>query len=318
MEDIHTEKAKRTVALDRSTSHLAMAFHHTYKAKKKGGDIVELTQQDNEGVSRCVTTSPFRLPSVFDRRIELALLAEAQRTGKRDVEFDSIYALLRAVGRENPTKEYYLMAEKSLLALEYTSRYFDGIKRPQKQVQAIKQSLKEARKKGWKDVPERESFRVNKVIESLEYADGPVRVTLNRDLVRMHSWDGGNQIAEIDLDVIARLNAAAALNLYTFLMAHPYEARGGQPLSVQTLTRICAWPNAEKAEHQLTDDLKKTLEKISKATGTTYSVETTRNKTYRITSLEPVQPEKVRPELALANDDTGVKSSPRHRVRLVA
>ncbi|TXT27103.1 MAG: hypothetical protein FD131_3954 [Rhodocyclaceae bacterium] len=167
-------------------------------------------------------------------------------------------------------------------------------------------------------MPERESFRVNKVIESLEYADGPVRVTLNRDLVRMHSWDGGNQIAEIDLDVIARLNAAAALNLYTFLMAHPYEARGGQPLSVQTLTRICAWPNAEKAEHQLTDDLKKTLEKISKATGTTYSVETTRNKTYRITSLEPVQPEKVRPELALANDDTGVKSSPRHRVRLVA
>ncbi len=308
MEAIHTDKPKRKVEIDCSTSHFPMAFHHTYKARKRAGDYVELILEDNEGISRCVTTSFERLPSVFERRIELALLAETQRTGKRDVEFDSLYALLLAVGRENPPKIYYQMAKLALHALCLTSRYFDGIKRPRKRY----------RGKGRNGEPERESFRVTKVIESLEYENGPVRVTLNRDLVKMHSRDGSNQIAEIDLDVIARLNAAAALNLYTFLMAHPKQARGGQPLSVQTLTRICAWPNAEKAEHQLTDDLKKTLEKISKATGTTYSVETTRNKTYRITSLEPVQPEKVRPELAPANDDTGVKSPPRHRVRLVA
>jgi len=318
MEDIHTEKPKRTVALDCSTSHFPMAFHRTYKARKKAGDLVELILEDNEGISRCVTTSPFRLPSVFDRRIELVLLAEAQRIGKRVVEFDSLYALIRAVGRENPTEVYYQMAKNALILLEHTSRYFDGIKRPQKQVQAIKQSLKEAGKKGWKDVPEREPFRVNKVIESLEYEDGPIRVTLNRDLVRMHSRDGGNQIAEIDLDVIARLNSPAALNLYTYLMAYPYEAQRKQPLSVQTLTRVCAWPNAEMPRHRLEAELKKTLEKISKVTGTTYNVERTHNKTYRITSLEPVQQEKVRPELAPANDDTGVKFPPRHRVRLVA
>lgn len=318
MADIHTEKAKRTVALGRSTSHLAMAFHRTYKTRKKGGDIVELTQQDNDGTTRCVTTCLGRLPSVFDRKIELALLAEAQRTGKRTVEFKSRYALLQAVGIENPTTIYYRMAEESLLTLTETSRYFDGIKRPQKQVQAIKQSLKEAGKKGWKDVPERESFRVIKVIESLEYEDGPVRVTLNRDLIRMHSRDGGNHIAEIDLDVIARLNAPAAFNLYTFLMAHPYEAQGKQNLSVQTLTRVCAWPNAEMPRYRLEAELKKTLEKISKATGTTYSFERTPNGTYRIASMEPVQPEKVRPELAPASNDTDVKSTPRHRVRLVA
>lgn len=318
MEAIRTERPKRKVELDCSTSHFPMAFHHAYKAKRRSGGDIELTLQDNEGISWCVTTSYKQLPSVFDRKIELALLAEAQRTGKCDLEFSSLYALLQVVGIKNSRGNYSRMAEASLKALAATSRNFEGIKRPLKLVQAIQKSMKKARKKGWKAVPEREPFRITAVIENLEFKDGFVRVTLNRDLVRMHSREGYNQIAEIDLDAIARLNAPAALNLYTFLMAHPKEAQGKQNLGVETLTRVCAWPNAEMPKYRLEAELKKTLESISKATGTTYSVEKTRNGTYRITSLEPVQPEKVRPELAPANDDTGVKSPPRHRVRLVA
>ncbi len=142
---------------------------------------------------------------------------------------------------------------------------------------------------------------------------------LNKDYVKLHSRDRKAQVAELDLDELARLRAPAAQNLYIYLMAYPERNGSRQPLSVQTLVRICAWSNQKKSASHLEADLQKTLNSISEATGTRYSFEKTRNGTYRILGAEPVVPDAVSPGVRVpASNDADVKPEPRQRVRLVA
>ena len=106
MESIHDDEPKRTVAYGCATAHFGLARHHTFKGKELDDGIFVDHQQDKEGVTKCRITVRGRFTSAFDRRIELALLAEAQRTKKRTVGFPSLYALLKAAGVKHPTSKF--------------------------------------------------------------------------------------------------------------------------------------------------------------------------------------------------------------------
>ncbi len=312
MEAVHGVTPKRTVAYGSATAHFGLARHQSFKGRQLG-NWVEDHLQDKEGVTKCRIRCWKQFTSAFDRKIELALLAESQRTKKPTVEFCSLHALLKVAGVKNPTSLYSDMGEAALEGLVRTERIYYGIKRPRKKF----------RGRGREDEPERETLHVTQVIEQLEYdyenRTGPVRVKLNKDFMKMHNRDEGRQVALLDLDVLAVLTAPAAQNLYIYLMAYPHIAAGAQPVGVQTLVRVCAWPNDQKPEHLLKADLKKTLESISRATGTAYRFEKTRNGTYRITGTAPALPDAVPPRVRLTiTSDEDVMPEPRQRVHLLA
>ncbi len=331
MEAIHNDSEMDTVLLRASVSHFPTAFEwrcsNSSECKgfsvRKGAERV-FSRLTDSGL-HCAIRGEKRLPGLADIKLLLLLTQHAQRNGnKPELFLRSKAFILQELGITNCPNNI----DDLLDNLEYLTtlhfEYCDAHQPPK----CTKYGLKESERKTLYAGPVLREF-------SIDSENRRVRVKLCKDWLQMNSSADRSQFALLDMSVVRKLKMPSEFNLYRYFCAFPrlLAGTGSHCRELSWWAHLCGFHDFKNPDVSQWK-LRKKVERAIGAVGRAIGIEPTFSRRKGVGgvpkwelkvctgSAQHVQDETedaVSPEVRLpAINDIGVKSTPRHRVRLVA
>lgn len=331
MEDIHNDSVKDTVLLRASISHFPTAFEwrcsDSHKCKgfsvRKGAERI-FSRLTDSGL-HCAIRGEKRLPGLAEIRLLCLLTQHAQRNGNKPEFFLKSRAFILteldiSVCPNNIDDLQDNLEYLTTLHFEYGDAY-----QPKRHT---KYGPMES---------ERKTLYAGPVLHdySIDPENKRVRVKLCRNWLQMNSSAGSTGFALLDMGVVRKLKTPAEFNLYRYFCAFPGLVAGTH-VTKRTLTwwaHLCGFHDFEDPD-VIQWKLRKKVERAIGAVGRAVGTEPTFSRckgvggvpkyelkvcTGRDQRILDETDDAVSPEVRLpASNDTDVKSTPRHRVRLVA
>lgn len=331
MEDIHKDSENDTVLLLASVSTFATAFEWRCSdsneckgfSVRKGAERIFSRQK--ESGSHCAIRGEKRLPGLAEIRLLCLLTQHAQRNGNKPEFFLKSRAFILteldiSVCPNNIDDLQDNLEYLTTLHFEYGEAH-----QPPKRT---KYGLMESERKTLYAGPVLREFSIDPVSKR-------VHVNLCKDWLQMNSSANRSQFALLFMSVVRKLKMPAEFNLYRYLCAFPGLLAGTHAHS-RTLSwwaLLCGFHDFEDTDGEEWK-LRKKVERAIGAVGRAVGIEPTFSKCKGVGGVPKYElkistgcdqhildetDDAVSPEVRLpASNDADVKSTPRHRVRLVA